>query len=102
MIICVHRRSIPKILSSYVEKCIGCSTSFGFDPDRYDACCVDALVSLIKYEIKCIKSEKIILRTLSGMLSYVITMIKSRQIFVEEMLTKNNPDTLHLSRVSCL
>jgi hypothetical protein len=49
---------MPKILRSYVEKCIGCSTSFGFHPDRYDACCVDALVSLIKYEIDCIKSEK--------------------------------------------
>jgi hypothetical protein len=54
----------------------------------YDACCVDTLVLLIKYEINGIKSgrKKIILATLSGILSYVITMTKPIQIFVQEIL----------------
>jgi hypothetical protein len=51
MIMCVHTSSMLKKISLYVEESIECSTNFEFHHDRYDACCLDTLVSLINYEI---------------------------------------------------
>ncbi len=58
------------------------------------------LIEKLKINFK--KYEKFRLATLSGILSYVITMKKYRQIFVEEMLKEYNPDTPDLFMYSGL